>query len=274
MIYLKSLKHLPARLYNSETKNYSDRITANGGTISVASLDAIEKFVQDCKNALIWDKLLEVAPFAGNDLNAALVKLIYPAAAPGVITNVNFVAGDYAETGGNGGLLGDGATKYLNTGFNAQTSLPDNSHLSFYLREDVGASGNRGMLGGFAGTDQYWIGSLVPTGQVDVRLGQSAMASYPQSLGKGFYLGNRVSTSSLKLYKNGAAVATDSSAITHTKPNISLLAFAFSSSGSPSGFLPGRGSFYSIGQTMTDSEALALHQAVRTLQLNLNRCVN
>ena len=25
----------------------------------------MEKFVQDCKNALIWDKLIEVAPFAG-----------------------------------------------------------------------------------------------------------------------------------------------------------------------------------------------------------------
>src|SRR5688500_6622197 len=100
-----------------------------------------------------------------------MVKLVYPGGVPGVITNVNFVAGDYNETGANGGLLADGTTKYLNTGFNAQTYLPDNAHLSFYLREDVGAAGNRSLIGTLAGSDQYWLGSIAPASQANARLG-------------------------------------------------------------------------------------------------------
>src|SRR5436190_9952725 len=208
MNILKGLRHVPVKLFNLETVSYYNRVISNGGIISDASLSAVEKFVQDCKNSLIWDKLIEVGPFAGADLNAALVKLIFPGGGSGVLTNVNFVAGDYNESGVNGGLNGDGATKYLNTGFNAQTSLPDNSHLSFYLREDVSASGNRSLIGTLNATDQYWLGAINNT-QSNVRLGQSAIASYAQNMSKGFYLGSRSAPNALKLYKNASLVATD-----------------------------------------------------------------
>ena len=273
MNYLKLLRHIPAKLYNPETADYRDRVIAAGGTLSEASLDAVEKFVRDCKNNELWDKLLEVAPFAGSNLSAALVKLIHPAGVSGTITNVNFVSGDYAETGPNGGLLGDGATKYLNTGFNLASFLPDNSHLSFYLREDVSASANRSLLGGLSSTEQYWLGALTNT-QRNVRLGQTATATQTANMTKGFYAGSRTGGSSLKLYKDGLVIATDSASVTHTKPSVSLYAFAFSSSGSASAYLPGRGSFYSIGHGLTEIETLLLHDAVRTLQRNLGRDIN
>jgi hypothetical protein len=273
MNFLKGLRHVPVKLYNLETFAYYNRVLANGGSISDASLNAVEKFVQDCKNAQVWDKLIEVAPFAGSNLSAALVKLIYPGGGSGVITNVNFVAGDYNETGANGGLNGDGATKYLNTGFNAQTLLPDNAHLSFYLREDVSAASNRSLIGTLNGSDQYWLGALTNT-QTNIRLGQVATAALGQNMGKGFYLGSRPAVNALKLYKNGAVIATDSTSVTHNKPSLNLFAFAFNSAGTASAFVPGRGSFYSIGQSLSDTEAQAFHEAVRTLQRNLNRDVN
>ena len=273
MNLLKGLRRVPVKLYNLETVSYYNRVLANGGLISDATLSAVEKFVQDCKNALIWDKLIEVAPFAGANLNAALVKLIFPGGGSSALTNVNFVAGDYTETGTNGGLLGDGATKYLNTGFNTQAMLPDNSHLSFYLREDVSASGNRVLIGAINVSDQYWLGALTNT-QCNTRLGQVAAASSAQNMSKGFYIGSRASINSLKLYKNGALAGTDNSTITHAKPNLNLFAFGFNTGGVPGAYLPGRGSFYSIGQALTDGEALALHDAVRTLQRNLGREIN
>jgi hypothetical protein len=273
MNLLKRIQCIPFKRYNPETTDYRTRVLANGGTISDASIDAIEKFVQDCKNALIWDKLLEVAPFAGTNLNAALVKLVYPVAAPGVITNVNLVAGDYSESGVNGGLLSDGTTKYLNTGFNAQTYLPDNAHLSFYLREDVSASGNRSLIGTLQGSDQYWLGSLAPASQVNTRFGQTISASYAAPLAKGFYLGVRESSTLLRLYKNGSQVASDTNLVAHARPNLNLYAFAWNSAGSPGGYAPARGSFYSIGQELSATQAAALNDAVQTLQRNLNRDV-
>jgi hypothetical protein len=273
MNLLKSLSYIPIKRYNPETLDYRDRIVANGGTISDASVDAIEKFVEDCKNALIWDKLLEVAPFAGTNLNAALVKLVYPAGVPGVITNVNFVSGDYTETGANGGLLGDGATKYLNTGFNAQTYLPDNAHLSFYLREDVSVAGNRGLLGTISGTDQYWLGSLTPASQVNVRLAQTISATLAAPMNKGFYIGARSSGSLLRLFKNGVLAATDTTAVVHARPNLNLYAFGWNAAGAAGAYVPARGSFYSIGQALSTTDAAALNDAVQTLQRNLNRDV-
>lgn len=273
MNLLKGLRHVPVKLYNLETLSYYNRVMASGGSISDASLNAVEKFVQDCKNALIWDKLIEVAPFAGTNLNAALVKLIFAGGGASALTNVNFVADDYAETGPNGGLLGDGATKYLNTGFNAQTMLPDNAHLSFYLRDDVVASGNRVLIGAINVSDQYWIGALTNT-QSNTRLGQVAAATLAQNMTKGFYLGSRSAANALKLYKDGALVASDTTAITHSKPNLNLFAFGFNTGGVPGAYVPGRGSFYSIGHALNDAEALALHEAVRTLQRNLGREIN
>jgi hypothetical protein len=270
MKFLKSLRYLPAKLRNPETTSYRDRVIANGGTIPESSLDAIEKFVQDCKNANIWSKFLDVGVFAGSNLNAALVKLVYQSGG-GVLTNVNFVSGDYNETGANGGLNGDGATKYLNTGFNAQSLLPDNGHLSFYLREDVSASGNRALLGVLAGADQYWFGAVNPASASDARYGGTQSASGSGAFTKGFYVDTRAAANDLRLYRNGTQIGANTNNITHNKPNLSFYAWAFNSNGSTGAILSGRGSFYSIGQSLTAMEVAAFNDAVKTLQRNLNR---
>jgi hypothetical protein len=146
--------------------------------------------------------------------------------------------------------------------------------LSFYLREDVASAGNRSMLGVVSATDGFWLGSQIPSSQVDIRLGQTVTATLAQPFTKGFYIGSRSSSTLLKLYKDGQPVAVNTNATTPTRPNTNLFAWAFNSSGSPSAVLPVRGSFYSIGQALSDAEALALHEAVRTLQRNLNREIN
>lgn len=273
MQLLHHLRRIPTKLYNPETTLYQSRIIANGGSISAKSLDSIEKFVQDCKNANIWTKLLEVGVFAGTTLNAALVKLVVGSGAPTVLTNINFVTGDYVETGVSGGLAGDGATKYLNTGF-AGTNLPDAGHLSCYLAEDIGASGNRAMLGVLAALDQYWLGSLSPATSADFRYGQTVGTAQPFGLLKGFYTGVRASSTSLRLFRNGGLVDANTTATSITKTSQPIYTHAYNSAGIAGGWLAGRISFYSIGQSFTDAEVLALHYAVRTLQYNLNRGVN
>src|SRR3954469_152974 len=145
MNLLKTLSNLP-RGWRDETLQYADRIAANGGAITQASLVGIDSFVRACQVAGIWSKFIEVGPFAGSNLNAAMVKLVYQPAAGSVLTNSSFVSSDYVETGASGGLNGDG-TKFLMTNVQAST-LPDNGHLSFHLREDVTSAGNRSFLGG------------------------------------------------------------------------------------------------------------------------------
>src|SRR5688572_167249 len=188
MKFLKTLSKLP-RGWRDETLQYADRVAANGGAISQASLVAIDEFVRACQVAGIWSKFIEVGPFAGSNLNAAMVKLVYQPAAGSVLTNSSFVSGDYVETGANGGLLGDG-TKFLNTNVQA-TTLPDNGHFSFYLREDITSGGNKSLLGAVDASNQYWMGALTPGAAVDLRYGALISASASSTLNKGFYTGVR-----------------------------------------------------------------------------------
>jgi hypothetical protein len=271
MNLLKTLSNLP-RGWRDETLQYADRIATNGGSISQASLVAIDTFVRACQVAGIWSKFIEVGPFAGSNLNAAMVKLVYQPAAGSVLTNSSFVSGDYVETGASGGLNSDG-TKFLNTNVQAST-LPDNGHYSFYLREDVTSGGNKSLLGGLDATNQYWMGALTPSAGSDLRYGALTSANASGVLSKGFYTGVREASNSLTYYRDGASIATASGVTGTTKPAVSVFAWAYNTGGSSGGRLNARGSFYSIGQALIASEVVALHNAVRNLQSALNRAIN
>jgi hypothetical protein len=270
---LSMKRRVSVKRYEPETLTYRDAITAAGSSISTSSLDAVELlFVRDCKQAGLWTKLLDVGVFAGANLTAALVKLKH--VGQGSLINNNFVSGDFVETGATGGLTGDGATKYLNSGFNIANSLPDAAHVSFYLQTDVALTGNRALLGAISGGGHdYFLGSLSAAGSIDVRLGQQITASQAVGLTKGFYLGSRHAAASLKLFKNGSVSGANSTAVTHTKPSASMFVFGFNSAGSPGALIASRGSFYSIGQSFTDAEALAYYSLVQALQNRLGRGV-
>src|SRR5258708_4987959 len=77
-----------------------------------------------------------------------------------------------------------------------------------------------------------------------------------------------------RVTSNGGSIATASSVTGTTKPVFPVFAWAYNASGSSSARLNARGSFYSIGQALSSSEVLALHNAVRNLQSALNRAVN
>jgi hypothetical protein len=271
MKLLKTLSNLP-RGWRDETLQYADRIAANGGSITQASLVGIDAFVRACQIAGIWSKFIEVGPFAGSNLNAAMVKLVYQPAAGSVLTNSSFVSGDYVETGANGGLSGDG-TKFLNTNVQA-TTLPDNGHYSFYLREDITSGSNKGLIGALDASNQYWMGALTAGATVDLRYGALVLASVSGILSKGFYTGVRESSTSLTYYRDAVSIATSSSAAGTTKPAYAIHTWGYNSAGTSGARINARGSFYSIGQALTPTEVGALHNAVRNLQSALNRAVN
>ena len=268
----KNLRYIPKRVFRAETLQYLDRILLNGGAISEASLVAVDQFVVDCKAANIWTKLIEVGPFAGANLNAALVKLAYQVGGSGVLTNSNFVSGDYVETGSSAGLLGDG-TKFLNTGVLAD-SLSANAHMSFYLREDIAQTGNRMLMGALSVSGHSWIGALVPATAADLRIGITTTATGGGAIVKGFYTGSRESSTSLSLYRDGALINTNASSTGAGRPAFSIYLWGHNSSGSATARINTRGCFYSIGDALNATEVAALNTAVRNLQIALNRNIN
>ncbi|MGZ8899191.1 MAG: hypothetical protein ACXW3Z_03770 [Limisphaerales bacterium] len=55
----ESSNYISIKRYQPETIEYQMRITAKGGRISEASIDAVDEFVQECKKMHIWDRQVQ-----------------------------------------------------------------------------------------------------------------------------------------------------------------------------------------------------------------------
>jgi len=136
---------------NADAQAWINNVYANGGTVSTATANAVNTFCTSIESAGIRDRFYRLNLFAGTGLSAALVPLFRGPSLGGTQfgnatdTNVNFVSGDYVETGASGGLVGNGSSKYLQTGLQSSAWITGGnvrSHLSVYKR----TSTNSGVL--------------------------------------------------------------------------------------------------------------------------------
>lgn len=98
---------------------------ADGQLLESGMRAAINNFVKGCKTDGIWNAIKASCILAGaRTLSGALVPL--KGTAP---TNNNFVSGDYNR---KTGLLGNGATKYLDSNRNVNTDPQDNFSMSVF----------------------------------------------------------------------------------------------------------------------------------------------
>lgn len=134
---------------NPEALAWRAAVIANGGTVSASTLAAVSNFCNAIQTAGIRDRFYRLNLFAGTGLSAALVPLYRGQSLGGTQfgnttdTNVNFAAGDYAESTG---LTGNGSSKYLQTGLQPSAWITGGnvrSHLAIYKRTSavVGSSG-------------------------------------------------------------------------------------------------------------------------------------
>jgi hypothetical protein len=107
--------------FHPEARDWANRVTANGGSVSSDTLRAVDGFCRSVTSQGLRPLLLRVNLMCGSDLNACLVPLYRASslsASPlgnSTDTNNNFASGDYSE---NSGLVGNGSTKRLITGLN------------------------------------------------------------------------------------------------------------------------------------------------------------
>lgn len=248
--------------------DYRARIVTAGGTITDAAAWAVNEFVLATKAAGIWDKLVDVAPFAGAQLAAALIKLKGPAGTL-ALTNHNFVGGDYTQATG---LNGDGATKYLQTGVNlaAHVGYGAGLTLAAYIREATGAE----TPAVAAGHTALQIGGEFET---DTAFTYGAI---PLSFGSGdpgFYAGTIGGADHFKrVYIDGAIVgAPDEGAevLSQDEKDAEVFLFAGNNDAAAEKFWSGRISFYAFGMPLSTAEIAALYTATQALQTALGRAV-
>jgi hypothetical protein len=191
---------------------------------------------------------------------------------------VNFVEGDYAETGASGGLLGNGTSKYLNTGFNVD-QLPGaaNCHIASYIRGTQDIASARTLVGVlFNGvTDRYRLflqlsGSTAPNYGIQTELGKANSASIANrtNTNGGLILASRTSTTLLTLYDDAVSIGTNTTSTAETTGASPFFVFARNG---PVEYYNGRMAGYSIGAGLSGAEVTSYYNAMNTFQTALSR---
>lgn len=279
----------PRSTVHPEANAWATRVIANGGTFSGSTLSAVSKFCRDIDAAGIRDKFYRLNLFCGNGLEACLVPLYRAesrtASARGntTDTNTNFVSGDFNNTGSSAGLQGNGSTKYLNTGYPANTLAASNTHLGIsLLGAEASASGDRTAIGAYSTTNSMIFA-------IDVRgvsgrnaLGACALGSY-QSPNLGFFgetinnaamtIGNILASAGTQ-YRNGSSVGGAPVLLANYPSAHSLYLFANNNGnggGAAVNYANARLGGYSVGASMTAAQAVSFSNAMNTFNAALSR---
>jgi hypothetical protein len=275
---------LAPQVSNADAQDWVNRVYANGGTVSTSTANAVNSFCDAIDAASIRDRFYRLNLFAGTGLNAALVPVYRGTSLGGTqygnATDTNngpFVSGDYAETGASGGLLGNGSSKYLDTGLTQET-VGSNGHHAFY-HDRTGLDASSRSLGGVtngARTQRYT--NFAPSG-TDVLVSTfGAVGSVSDSgIAPGFNLTTRRADDDLEHYVSGVSAGNLTSSVSPI--NLPRPFGVFATVGlsdtnavdTAYGYWDDRIKAYSFGLDMTTAQAEDYYDALQAFQIALGR---
>lgn len=226
--------------------------------------NVINQLVLDLKSANIWTKMKAIYPFVGGTASQHRFNLKDPRPVSGAYY-LNFYGGG---THSANGYQPDGATAYADTQFIPSGVLSQNStHLSVYSRTNNnsatplisstdGANHLLNIWPRYSGTnDVYFRVNSSPTSPATT----SATST-------GLYIANRISSTETRNRINTTLVVQSATSTGLTGSNILL-------SRQGTAYDNREQAFATIGGGLSDSETLALRDAVNTYQIALSRNV-
>lgn len=244
-------------------------ITATG--ISGTNATATNQLVVDLKAANIWTKMKAIYPFVGSTATSQKFNLKNPVDSNAAF-RLNFVGG---WTHSSNGALPNGTNAYANTFLIPSTSLTSsNNHLSVYNRTNTAASVGIDIGSYSAGSPILYCSFYSRfTGDLFILAnGNSSFPSVANANSQGMYIMSKLSASNTSGYKNNTKVinAAASGAGISSQP---LFIGAQNNTGVAGNFNNRELAFASIGDGLTDAEALAYYNAVNAFQVSLARNV-
>jgi hypothetical protein len=267
-------------IYDVSTLDYRDRIIADGGTIKVGTLNAVNKLVVAYKQAGIWNKIQEKGLFCGDNLNASLMKLKYPAGVQSKLTNTNFIESDYSETGGL--KSNSSSLKYLQTGFTPSVHIPGGNiidcHFSTYGMNTAVMGGNatvKVLLGATnASNNRFFMRHNTSANRWECSTG-IAGASAPtydnSTLLQGQLLASNIAANNGTIYYNGTSRGIDNSFTSAGLVDLPVHLFAHNENNVVSQYSYWNAGGYSIGQGLSAGEALLDYQIMYAFQQAIGR---
>ena len=244
-------------------------ITATG--ISGTNATATNQLVVDLKAANIWAKMKAVYPMVGGtsttckfnlkdarDLNAAY-RLVFSG----------------GGTFSSNGYQPNGVNAFANTFLTPSISLTSsNNHLSVYNRSNTAASSGIDIGSYSAGSPILYCSFYSKfTGDLFILAnGNSTFPSVANTNSQGMYIMSKLSASNTSGYKNNTKVINSVASGTGISSQ-PLFIGAQNNAGTAGNFNNRELAFSSIGDGLTDAEALALYNAVQLFNTTLARQV-
>jgi len=272
---------VPRQTLHPEALAWRSAAIANGDTgITPAMVNAVSQWFRDV--ASIRSKLYRVNLFVGSGLPGVLVPQVRGPVFGGTTygnatdTNNNFIAADYNETGSSAGLIGNGSTKSLLTGFLPNVLTPATTHIGCIITVP-GAATNKACLGAFvtgsSAIDLYSRGNIFGATWLASALGNAASDRGGPNVGTGgasLPAGRHV-RSGLAFYTNGAAAGTDATT-TGSFPASEIAIFAVRrNDGSLFYNSNDRLGGYFVGGSMTAAQALSFDAALSSFAAAMGR---
>lgn len=275
--------------FHPDAQDWRNRVITNGGTVSGSTLTAVSNFCRSIDATPgLRATLLRLNLFCGTGLEACLVPLYRGPSRTGTQygnttdTNTNFVSGDFTETGTSGGLAGNGSTKRLATGFNPVTAgmVNTDTHMSWYSRAAITANNCVvGAFGGGAPQANWQALAFGGVSQLYYRSGGSISSGIEAATWSGTNRSGHIITlrngSDAKAYRQGTDLnLTVTVSNTNTWSSVSPGApfvFARNNQGTADQFLTATLQGYSLGLSMSASQASAFSTAMQAFQTALGR---
>jgi len=271
-----------------EASAWRSAVVAAGGSVSSTTLKAVSDFCRSIDAAGIRDRFVRLNLFCGTS-DASLIAVRTPLyrgrSSTGtqysdtIDTNVNFVQGDYAETGSSGGLLGNGVDKRLEASALSSSPIAANdAHLSVYGIDLSAGSGGDVTPIGTRGSNASNTSMLLWTKLSSAQANRGVLGSStvnidgsPQSF-SGHLMVSATSSTDARFYSSGTQTASvTTSRGTNTLAAGPMLIFASWQNFGLSAYCGARLRAYSYGLGMTAAQASSYYSALQTFQTALGR---
>jgi hypothetical protein len=240
------------------------------GITSYTQANAINTLVTDLKSAGVWTKMKALYPFVGGTATTHKFNLKDPRdvdAAYRLVFN-----GGWTHTGT--GALPNGTTGYANTYLNPYTNLStNNTHDSIYINNNISSYTYWPGFGVMSSATSAFYTHIKTNGNYYSYIGleQSTQNGiiYSNDSNHGFYINSRISSTSLKGYKNG--ITKNSTSVLNTGSLPSNHYYYGVRNMDSATYNNYSHSFASIGDGLTDTESTAFYTAVQKFQTALGR---
>ncbi len=248
--------------FDADALAFFQRVSDATGTLSLTEKQAVNQLVVDMKAAGIWSAMKAIYPMVGASA-AACAQNLKSSSFTGTFTS----GWTFASTG----VTPNGSSAYMNTGLVTNTNLSLNSaHLSYYSRTNTTTPDAFDMGSSATNAEIYLCYKAFGNQYVAVNSGGSTYTALANTLN--LLQVNRVSSTQVKVYKNGSTHQTIS-LNSNSMNSLNNYIGCMNVGGTAQYFTARQCAFASIGDGLTDTESSNLYTAVQAFQTTLSRQV-